>query len=232
MRTTGARARRREVEALLRAEDFESRLSAWHRFPARTLVAPLLSLLCSADDLQRWRAARALGHATARLAEEDLESARQVMRRLMSSLTEESGAIGWGAPEAMAEIMARHPRLAGEFAHVLVSYVAEESTRLDNDALLRGVLWGIGRLAPARLEPLEGCAPHLEPFLRSGDPALRGLTAWALARMGELGPERARPLLDDEAEFSLYLDGGLVTRRVRDVALPGEAPRGEAPGRP
>lgn len=221
MRTTGARARRQEVEALLRAEDFESRLSEWLRLPARGLVGPLLSSLCSADDLRRWRAARALGLATSRLAEGDPEAARQVMRRLMWSLTDESGGIGWGAPEAMAEIMAHHRGLATEFAHVLVSYVAEEATRLDNHLLLRGVLWGFGRLAPARPDLLEGCPALLEPFLRSGDPALRGLAAWALARMGALTPEQARPLRDDEAEFSLYLDDGLATRRVRDVALEG-----------
>jgi hypothetical protein len=36
--------------------------------------------------------------------------------------------------------------------------------------------------------------------------------------MGALTPDRARPLLEDEAAFELHLDGELVTRRVRDVA--------------
>ena len=224
MRASG-RELRREAEALLRAEDFERRLPEWLRFPARRLIGPLLSFLCSADDLLRWRAVRVMGLVTSRLAGEDPESARVVMRRLMWSLTDESGGIGWGAPEAMAETMVNHEGLATEFAHILVSYVGANETRLDNDLLLRGVLWGLGRLGSARPDLLRDCLPHLEPFLRSGDAALRGLAAWALARMGALTPDRARPLLDDEAEFELYLDGVLATRRIRDVAaLPGAPP--------
>jgi hypothetical protein len=218
MRAIGSRELRREAEALLHAGDPADRLSAWLRFPPRRLIGPLLSFLCSPDDLLRWRAVRALGLAASRLAGEDLESAREVMRRLAWSLADESGAIGWGAPEAMAEIMLHHRGLAAEFAHVLVSYVGEGETRPDDDLLLPGVLWALGRLGPAWPDLLAGCPGHLEPFLRSGDASLRGLAAWALARMGALTPDRARPLLEDEAAFELHLDGELVTRRVRDVA--------------
>jgi len=42
------------------------------------------------------------------LTEKEMESARVIMRRLMWSLNDESGDIGWGAPEAMAEIIACH----------------------------------------------------------------------------------------------------------------------------
>jgi hypothetical protein len=225
MRPTGSRALRREAEALLRAGDPEDRLRALLRVRPGRLIGPLLSFLCSADDLLRWRAVRGLGLAASRLAEEDLESAREVMRRLAWSLADESGAMGWGAPEAMAEIMFHHRGLATEFAHVLVSYVGEGGTRPDGDLLLPGVLWGLGRLGSAWPDLLEGCPGHLDLYLRSGEAPLRGLAAWALARMGALTPERAEPLLDDDAEFSLNLDGELVTRRVRDVAAsPGGTP--------
>jgi hypothetical protein len=219
MRAAGTRELRRDAEALLRAPDFEDRLADWHRFPARRVLRPLFALLSSAEDLVRWRAVRAMGLVATRLADEDLESGRVVMRRLMWSLADESGGIGWGAPEAMGEIMANHEGLAREFAHVLVSYVRGDEVRLDEGPLLRGAIWGLGRLGEARPRLLEGCLPHLEPFLRSGDPALRGLATWALARMGgALPPARARALLEDEAEFSLYADGALATRRIRDVA--------------
>ncbi len=217
---------RRSAEALLRADDFEERLAAWIQFPARRVVAPLLSFLCSPEEIVKWRAVRALGVVVSRLADEDMESARVVMRRLMWSLAEESGGMGWGAPEAMGEIMARHEGLAGEFWHVLLSYVREDGNRLDNDLLLRGVLWGLGRLAQARPRQLSDCARHLEPFLASADAAVRGLAWWALARAGSApSPARAQALRGDQAGFSLYLDGKLISCRVCDVAtLPAGHP--------
>lgn len=222
MRSPGSRELKRNAEALLRAAGFEERLGAWRDFPARRSISPLLSFLCSPEEVVRWRAVRALGVVVSRLADEDMESARVVMRKLMWSLAEEAGGMGWGAPEAMAEIMARHGGLAGEFGHVLLSYVREDGNRLDNDLLLRGAVWGLGRLAQARPGVLADCARHLEPFLRSGDAALRGLACWALARTGWTpSPAQAERLRGDEAEFSLYLKGALVRCRVCDAfALP------------
>ena len=50
------------------------------------------------------------GEVVSKIAESDLEFARTVMRRLMLSLTEESGGIGSGVAEAMGEIMARNEK--------------------------------------------------------------------------------------------------------------------------
>ncbi|HYQ80494.1 MAG TPA: HEAT repeat domain-containing protein, partial [Anaeromyxobacteraceae bacterium] len=181
MRPSGPAGLRSAAEALLRAEDFEVRLAAWDRLPARRAVRPLLSFLSSPEEILRWRAVRALGVVVARLADEDLEAGRVTMRKLMWSLAEESGGFGWGVPEAMGEIMARHQGLAREFGHVLLAYVREDGSRLDSDLLLRGALWGLGRVARVRPDLLPDAASHLEPFLRSGDAAQRGLASWALA---------------------------------------------------
>ena len=211
------------MEALLRAGDVEASLPAWEALPARSAVRPLFSFLCSPEELLRWRAVRALGVVASRLAGEDLEAARVVVRKLMWSLAEESGGFGWGAPEAMAEVMARHQGLAREFGEVLLSYLREDGNRLDSDVLLRGVVWGLGRLARARPGLLPDCVPHLEPFLGSGDAALRGLAAWALAGAGwRPSPAQAEALRADQGEFSFYRDGALVTCRVRDAGpVPG-----------
>ncbi len=92
----------------------------------------------------------------ANFAEEDMESARVIMRRLMWSLNDESGGIGWGSPEAMGEIIASHDGLAKEYAHVLISYVWEEGNFLEYEPLQRGA------------------GPHLLPYLESTDAAVRG----------------------------------------------------------
>jgi len=47
----------------------------------------------------------------------------------------------------MGEILAAHNGLAQEYAHILLSYAREEGNYLELEALQRGLLWGIGRLA-------------------------------------------------------------------------------------
>ncbi|MCX8037371.1 MAG: HEAT repeat domain-containing protein, partial [Candidatus Sumerlaeia bacterium] len=111
-----------------------------------------------------------------------IEAARDIVRRLNWSLTEESGAIGWGAPEAIGEICARHEQLAAEFGSVLLSYLYEPND-LGNPVLLRGALWGLGRLAELRPHLLRqyGCVEKIKPYLESPDAALRRLSNHVIA---------------------------------------------------
>jgi len=112
----GTRQLKKEILALLRDEAFEKSLEKIYLMPARGVVNPLFSFFYNTEELVKWRAITAMGAVVARLADEDLESARIVMRRLMWNLNDESGGIGWGSPEAMGEIMARHDILAKEYA--------------------------------------------------------------------------------------------------------------------
>jgi HEAT repeat protein len=219
MTEPGSRALKRKAEALLRSDDFEEQSSAWRQFPALRIINPLLSLLCSPDELVKWRAVTAIGLVVSRLADEDMESARVIMRRLMWSLTEESGGIGWGAPEAMGEIMASHEGMASEYSHILVSYLREDGNSLRNDFLLGGVLWGLGRLAQVRPHLLQDSAPYIEPRLESKDATVRGLAAWTLGLLGARPPSpRVQALLADEAELQVYVNRKLMVYRICDLA--------------
>ena len=80
-------------------------------YPAQAAVHALFSALCRPEALLRWRGVSCMGATLARLADADMEAARIVMRRLLWSLNDESGGIGWGAPESMAEAMCRHRQL-------------------------------------------------------------------------------------------------------------------------
>lgn len=208
-----------KVFDLLRADNFNQLLETFRSFPARQVINPLFSFLCSTEPLIRWRAITAIGAVVANLAREDMESARVVMRRMIWNLNDESGGIGWGLPEAMGEIMARHERLAREYANILISYIREDGNFLEYEPLQRGVLWGLGRLAQTRPELLQDARPHLLPFLASGDATLRGLAAWTL---GFLGVGHADPGLEilegDNAEIALYQNGTERTYRVGDLA--------------
>jgi hypothetical protein len=217
-RKSGRRLKREIIE-LLGSQDLDRALDALCQLPARQVINPLLSLLPSTDPRPKWAAVTAMGAVVARLAEQEMESARVVMRRLMWQLNEESGGIGWGCPEAMGEIMACHEGLANEYAHVLLSYVRKDGVFLDYEPLQRGAVWGIGRLGQERPHVLWDAVPHLVALVEAEDATVRGLAAWAI---GMIGAPEARlmitPLLGDSTEVEVYLDRELRVCRVRDLA--------------
>jgi hypothetical protein len=218
-RSIGGRKLKQIVAGLLTAEAFPSSLDAVRDLPARQVVNPLFALFCDADDLRRWRSVTAMGLVVSRLADENLDSARVVMRRFMWNLNEESGGIGWGCPEAMGECMALSERLADEYGCILWSYLHPARNFIEHPALQAGVLWGVGRLAHARAAPMAECADLLRPFLGSPEAALRGLAAWAC---GPLSDARLAPLLEslaaDTAPVRLYRGNRLETCPVGALA--------------
>jgi hypothetical protein len=183
------------------------------------VVSPLFSFFYSTDELVKWRAVTAMGRVVAMLADKDMESARIVMRRLMWNLNDESGGIGWGSPEAMGEIMACHAGLAEEYACILISYIMEDGNFLEHEALQRGAVWGIGRLAHARPALVIHSTHHLIPFLKSSDTTLRGFSVWA---SGALDPGQTEPfirkLTEDPAKVRFYTDWLLIESTVGQLA--------------
>ena len=178
------------VEELLNAEDHPGLLRLSRRAPARTLRY-LNGRLYSADADTKWRAVRALG---ALAADPDLlsdEKLTEQLRRYMWSMNDESGAVPFGVPEAIGEILARRPSLQPAFLPLVCSMTHEEDV-IQTGAIERGVLWAIGRIGGAAL----ACDPDLLRILRAAeehpDPETRRVAAWALGRLA--GDMRAGPV--------------------------------------
>ena len=150
---------KKRIYTLLKSDDFMAAMEEIRKFPARKIINPLISLLFDKDEKIKRKAVKATGIVVAELANHDMESARVIMRRFMWSLNDESGGIGWGAPEAMAEIMARHGKLAKEYHKILISYSEPGGKNyLEHEALQKGVRDGIKRLSEARPELFETLA--------------------------------------------------------------------------
>ena len=212
-------ALRTRVTELLRADDFAAQLAEWTRFSPRQVISPLLSFLFNTDETVKWRTVTAVGIVVAEMADQEPETARTIMRRLMWSLNDESGGIGWGAPEAMGEIMARHQQLAEEYHLILLSYIRDDCNRLDHELLECGVLWGLGRLARERPRLLEGSISHLIPYLHSPNSTQRGLAAWTLGFLDAVfPPEALAHLLNDQQETVIYEQGSHHRYHISELA--------------
>ncbi|MEN8134086.1 MAG: DVU0298 family protein [Thermodesulfobacteriota bacterium] len=214
------RALKKNIIALLNSGDLAGMLALQETYPRYKLVNPLIGCLCNTDEMIKWLAVSALGQIVAGVATADMESGRVVMRRFMWMLNDESGGIGWGVPEAMAEVMACHAGLAAEYAHILVANMREEGNFLELPMLQRGLMWGLGRLAGARpaLMKKKNTAKYLGQYLDSDDPEVRGRAIWAMDQLGDLKPAGLTPLLHDNALVTIYQDQQIKSYTVGELA--------------
>lgn len=140
----------------LEQDDFEKNLKNIHKFPPKKVVNALFSFLVTTNQTIKQHTIIAMGEVVSRLAEDDIESARIVMRRLMLSVTEESGGIGWNTPEAMGEVMARSEQLANEYHKILISYTVGGGNELDFEGLQKSVIAGLKRLTEVHPHLVKG----------------------------------------------------------------------------
>ena len=219
---------KKQVLAILAEDDLQSIRQQLSEYEEHGLVNPLFSALYRPEEKLRWHAVSLFGDVLGRLAKKDMEAARIVMRRFLWSLNDESGGIGWGAPEAMAEAMSQNERLCDEYLHMLISYMRpdgplehQDGNFLELPALQSGLLWGIGRLAESRSKLLheKGVVPDLKGYLSSEDASVRGMAVRAL-RLLDVEEEEIEELLTDESPVRLYCDGEFADVTVAKLAEP------------
>lgn len=203
------------IREVLTHDDLERGVQQILVFRKNSVVGPLISFFCSKDPLVKGKAISVLGVVAGQMADREPESGRVLMRRLMWSLNDESGGIGWGAPEAMGEIMARSELLAVEFHKILSSYVTTGANFLDIPALQKGALWGIMRLASAYPERLSYLLPDLRRFFNDGDKAIRAFAAKSCLLIDPSKSDHIPETLSmDSSPFDVYWDGEIQTYSI------------------
>ena len=193
-----------DVLTLLEESSTEELPEKLSKHQAHRLINPLFIALCHPIEKVRWHAVVSFGWLVPVIAEKDLEAGRIVMRRFLWSLNDESGGIGWGCPEAMAEIMCHSSSLRKEYIHMLISYMREDGENLFEDGnylelpmLQRGLLWGIGRLCQDHRQEMieQQIVDDVLAYLNSSDPYVIGLAIWCLGLVGDkTGLEQNRHL--------------------------------------
>lgn len=174
------------IRTRLQQPDWDTFTGELDGIPARELVGPLFACLPLGGEATD-RAASALGRAVSRMADEQPDEARNVIRRLMWHMNEESGNIGWGIPEAFGEVLAQSRKLADEFHPILFSYITntgKEDNFCDNDQLRRSCFRAAERLALARPDLAGKVRGPLQAGLRDEDPVCRDIAREALKRVG------------------------------------------------
>lgn len=202
-----------EIQRLVEDRNFES-LLAWADFDRRVL-SRLIPYTYQPDGLLRWRAVEALGLAAGRIADRDPEFVRGILRRLLWSLSDESGGIGWSAPEAIGEIVANRPNLFADYAPIVISLF----DNLEEEFFRPGIIWAIGRIAQVAPDRMRDAYQPVVAFLNDTDPQLRGLACWCLGYLGiPLAAARLSQLTNDEGQLLMYIKGDLRTVTVGSLA--------------
>lgn len=189
------------------------------RYPDHLVMNTLFSALCNPLDQVRWNAVICFGTIVPRLAEERIEEARVIMRRFLWSLNDESGGIGWGAPESLGEIMCHCGQLRREYLHMLISYMCEDGEEFFQDGnylelpmLQRGLLWGIGRLCQHHRDEMteQSIVENVAAYLSSTDSTVSGLALWSLGLLqAKSTAQRIAPFLDKDKVIQIYRDNFL-----------------------
>jgi hypothetical protein len=155
------------------------------------------------DENLRWPAIEAVAELMGRWWHESRrERVHEYIRRLLWLLNDESGGMGWSAPETIAETIIRIPELLEPYGHIMISYV------LKGQGLLNGSLWAIGCLGKQVKEALYIYQDKVLAAFDSDEPETLALAAWAMGAT-DFAPAvpRLEMLRDRKEIVRIYIDG-------------------------
>jgi hypothetical protein len=182
----------------------------------KRVLSYLTALTFDQDQRVSWRAVDALGQAASRIAADDPEFVRVHLRRLFWLLNDESGGIGWRAPEAIGEIICWQPDLFSEFIPILVNLMDMEPE--DAVGFRSGWLRALGRLAEAGIDTCRDALPWILPCLDAPDPQVRGMAVWCFGQMEYPIPsDKLHSLQSDQGEVELYITPDIEIVRIGDL---------------
>ncbi len=164
----------------------------------------------------RWYALSALEALAQEFAAQYDEVYRNVIRRAVWAMADESGNVPWAAPEMMAVVIKAYPAQYKEFVKIMIT------NGLDSPMCHHGVLWAVGYLGEEYLSEIERFGPKLMRFLDSKDMELRGLAVWALKRL-QYAPafDTINSMAGDDGAAWIYENGALTRQTIGQMLNKG-----------
>jgi hypothetical protein len=202
-------ARRETARALLARHDLDG-IARWAASDPQALRT-LQPFLYADDALLAWRAVEAVGRAAGAAG---TDAARELLRRTLWLMNDESGGVLWRGPEVVGAVLAHVPGVPDDFVALLAGHLDEAPFRV-------GALWGLWRTACARAAAVAAVAGDVAVSLADTDAAVRGHAA-LVVRMagGSAADDRLAALARDPSPLAFFdpRSGALRVTTVADVA--------------
>ena len=169
------------------------------------------------ETLAGWRAIKAAGFASRELIKTDYEFLREAVRKLLWSLSDESGGIGWSAPEILGEIVAVDPQRFSDIIPLIAGvYDIEE------DVFRPGVVYALGRIAGVSPELVMPHRRIIFSALSGPDPLSRVYAIRAVKSIWKIETEKNRSIIkglikgltSDRREVYIYHNDGFFRIEV------------------
>lgn len=200
---------KREIVGLVREYRFPALLAIARQ--DKRVINDLQRLLYASEELLRLRAADILGRIAAVVTTRDPEIITNLLQRLLASVSD-PGAAGWGAVDAIGEIIAGTPA-------VYAGYIPQLYVFLEDPTLRSRVLRALGQIARVKPELLQGAALHFLSYLKDRDPEVRGYAAVLLGLLGTgAAREDLKSLAGDNQIISVYNAGVIQEHTVGELA--------------
>lgn len=204
---------RTDITSYIQTADYPSLINCARTAHAQTLKYTQSHIYGDMDEPTRWYAITAFGHLARAYADLYDEAYRNILRRCLWAMNDESGNVPWGSPEVMASIIKAAPKYSYDFTAPMLT------NGLDNPMCHRGVLWAAGHLGRDFSDALAPFLPQLTFALTANDAALRGYAVWAFTCNAYTDAKALiAPLAEDQNTFYLFADGRLSQTTVAALA--------------
>jgi hypothetical protein len=187
----------------------------------------LVRIAYDKETLAGWRAIKAVGLAAKVLVRTDDEYLRLTMRKLLWSLSDESGGIGWAAPELLGEIVSADP---GRFCDI-IPLIAEVYS-VEEDVFRAGIVYALSRIAETAPERVAGYQKIIVLSLVDKEPLVKVNALELIARLWPIVCEKQlwsneyrakimntiNALISDTRVVWIYRNNRFIDDQVGEVA--------------
>lgn len=187
----------------------------------RKVLSQLVRLAYNKDTLVGWRAIKAIGLSAKEIVKIDDAFLRETLRKLLWSLSDESGGIGWSAPEIIGEIVSADPKKFSDIIPLL-----GEVYDIEEKVFRPGVLYAFCRIAATNPELVVPYRDLVSRGLRDENPLARyyalELTLHLKGNLSTVEYENIKKMINscksDQSELWVYENEGFINRTIGEKA--------------
>ncbi|MCD5404943.1 HEAT repeat domain-containing protein [Peptococcaceae bacterium] len=211
--------KKQEIAELAKNKNFDKLIELALKDSSK-VIRYLVRLTYTKDEILRWHAIESLGVVSGAIADRDPAEIRELIRKFLWSMTEESGNVNHHAPEAVAEIIYNRPKLFADLAPMMIT------ASIDEEVFQPGMLWAVGRLAGIVDYILE-ILDRIITFLDDKNPLSRGYAAWALGEIYTARDvkekldyliQKLTILKEDKNIIPIYINSHLYNKSIGEIA--------------